>query len=627
MDTVPVAPYRGNGASASNPLLQAALRYASQGWHVLPLHNPIYQGCSCGVLKCESIGKHPRITHGLKGATTDAAIIRGWWEQWPDANIGIATGLASGIVVLDVDGVDGHASLRLLEALDQLPRTLRAHSGRIGPDGERNGHHFYFALPNGADLRNSAGRLGKGLDIRASGGYIVAPPSLHASRLCYEWDSAESVIVELPQWLITRAAQPTLTVVPSAKAGIPKGQRNATLTSLAGTMHKRRMSRSSIQAALLEENRTQCNPPLLEKQVMSVIESVTRYPQGAKSQSNLRRADVLCLADVQAEDVVWLWEPYIPLTMITLLSGDPGVGKTFLSLDLAASLTQGRAMFNGAATTVGNVLYLTQENSPAHVLRPRFDALGGDATRFFIVRGTLSDDGTPGNITLGDTDQLEEAIVKHNVRLVVIDPLQSFLGGDVDAHRANQTRPIMDGLAKLAERTGCAILITRHLSKGTGGSAIYRGMGSIDFTGTARSELLVAWEPEQEGRVVMAHSKSNLGKFGPSLEFSIDSAGKLQWHGESSFRADDLLTAPATADERSALDEAVDFLREELADGSKPAKDIQAKAEANGISRATLRRAQAALKVTKGPQGFKGPWMISLRTVAHESPQLLIPTP
>ena len=211
--------------------------------------------------------------------------------------------------------------------------------------------------------------------------------------------------------------------------------------------------------------------------------------------------------------------------------------------------------------------------------------------------------------------------MKHAVRLVVIDPLQSFLGSDVDAHRANQTRPIMDGLANLAERTGCAVLITRHLSKGIGGTAIYRGLGSIDFTGTARSELLVAREPEQADRVVMAHSKSNLGHFGPSLEFSIDSAGKLHWHGESSFGADDLLTAPATAEERSALDEAIDFLREELADAVGGDRRAAAKLVRRiGISRATLRRAQASLKVTKAPDGFKGPWMISLPTVAHESP-------
>lgn len=627
MNTVPVAPHRGKGASASNPLLEATLEYAERGWRVFPLHNPTPDGCSCGDRDCQSIGKHPRITGGLKGATTDAAIIRGWWEQWPYANIGIATGLASGTVVLDVDGEDGHASLRLLEAMDQLPRTLCAHSGRKGPDGERNGHHLYFALPNGADVRNSAGRLGKGLDIRASGGYIVAPPSLHASGLHYEWRCDRSAIVEAPQWLIDRASKPAPVSVAAAQEGIPKGQRNSTLTSLAGTMHQRRMSRSSIQAALLEESRTKCNPPLSEEKVMAIVASVTRYPQGTASQRKSRRAEVLCLADVQAEDVDWLWKPYIPLKMITLLSGDPGVGKTFLSLDLAASLTQGRAMFNAAATTVGNVLYLTQENSPAHVLRPRFDALGGDATRFFIVRGTLTDDGTPGNITLGDIEQLEEAIVEHTIRLVVIDPLQSFLGSDVDAHRANQTRPIMDGLAKLAERTECAVLITRHLSKGTGGSAIYRGMGSIDFTGTARSELLVAREPEQESRIVMAHSKSNLGKFGPSLVYSIDSAGKLQWHGESNLMADELLSVPATADDRSALEEAKDFLREELADGSKPAKDVQARAQANGISRATLRRAQTALKVAKAPQGFEGVWMLSLTTVAQNSSELLIPIP
>jgi hypothetical protein len=118
----------------------------------------------------------------------------------------------------------------------------------------------------------------------------------------------------------------------------------------------------------------------------------------------------------------------------------------------------------------------------------------------------------------------------------------------------------MDGLIRLADRADCSILITRHLSKGIGGSAMYRGMDSIDITGAARSELLGAAQPDQEGRIIMAHSKSNLGKFGPSLACSIDDAGKLQWHRESSFKANDLVIAPQSSEERSALDEAEDLL-------------------------------------------------------------------
>jgi len=336
---------------------------------------------------------------------------------------------------------------------------------------------------------------------------------------------------------------------------------------------------------------------------------------------------VLCLADVKAEAVAWLWEPYIPLKMITILSGDPGVGKTFLALALAASVTQGRAMLTGVKTETGNVLYLTQENSPSHVLRPRFDALGGDPHRFYVLRGTVNEDGSPGGIALGDTEQLVEAIASRAARLVVIDPLQSFLGSNVDAHRANETRPIMDGLGGLAERTGCAILITRHLSKGTGGIALHRGLGSIDITGAARSELLAAKEPDSESRVVMAHSKSNLGKFGPSVAYSIDNAGKLQWLGESTFQANDLLSAPSSTEERSALSEAEDFLRLTLANGPRLVKEVDSEAEENGISKATLRRAGSRVRVERKPYGFGKGWMLSLPNVVQESSQLLISTP
>jgi RecA-family ATPase len=377
---------------------------------------------------------------------------------------------------------------------------------------------------------------------------------------------------------------------------------------------------------LLEENRQRCHPPLPDDEVSGIAASVGRYPQGMAHPNKTRRADVRCLADVQAQAVEWLWEPYIPLKMITVVSGDPGAGKTFLSLALAASLTQGKGMVTGTEAAPCNVLYLSHENSPEHVTRPRFDALEGDVSRFFLLEGTKTDDGTAGRITLADLEQLEEAITEHKARLVIIDPLQSFLGGDVDAHRANQTRPIFDGLIRLAEKTGCALLITRHLSKGLGGSALYRGMGSIDITGAARSELLIAKEPDQEGRIVMAQSKNSLAEFGPSLTYSIGSDKKLHWHGKSSFKANDLLTAPSSAEERSAVDEAEDFLRETLADGPRLVKEVQSQAEEEGISKATLRRAQSRLRIEKKPGGFGKGWVLSLPSVAQESSELLIPT-
>src|SRR5271170_3385951 len=164
MATIPPARCTGNGGPARNPLLEAALNYAGRGWRVVPLHSPTARGCSCEKPDCKSIGKHPRTAHGLKDASTDDAVIRSWWERWPQANVGIVTGPESGVFVLDVDGGHGQASLN---AIEQLPKTLRVLTGREGPNGQRTGFHLYFNYPAGANLRNSVGALGRGLDIRA----------------------------------------------------------------------------------------------------------------------------------------------------------------------------------------------------------------------------------------------------------------------------------------------------------------------------------------------------------------------------------------------------------------------------------------------------------------------------
>jgi len=207
MQTIPPARQPGKREFASSPLLEAALQYAGRGWRVFPLHTPTSNGCSCRYSKCGSVGKHPRTAHGLNDASTDVETIRGWWEKWPDANIAIATGPESGVFALDVDGEDGQASLKLLEAKDQLPKTLRVLTGRQGQSGERTGFHLYFNCPAGTNLNNRAGLLGKGLDIRAAGAYIVAPPSLHSSGLHYEWDGEEYKISEPPPWLIARGSR------------------------------------------------------------------------------------------------------------------------------------------------------------------------------------------------------------------------------------------------------------------------------------------------------------------------------------------------------------------------------------------------------------------------------------
>jgi len=171
---------------ANNPLT-AALGYAARGWPVLPLHWPLGQGCSCGRRNCGNVGKHPLTEHGLHDGSLEPAEIRGWWTKWPDANIGIVTGQLSRLLVVDVD--PRHGGLESLPRLESIIGPLPV-SYTVTTGG--GGTHYYFALPPGVAVPSSNGKIAPGIDIKADGGYIVAPPSLHKSGRCYERVEAAS---------------------------------------------------------------------------------------------------------------------------------------------------------------------------------------------------------------------------------------------------------------------------------------------------------------------------------------------------------------------------------------------------------------------------------------------------
>jgi putative DNA primase/helicase len=261
-----------------------AIKYAAKNWKVIPLHTPDEQGiCSCHKKDCSSVGKHPRTMNGLKDATTDEDKIRYWWGIWPDANIGIVTGAESGIVVLDVDPRHGgDASLAELQRKHgDLPETPESSTGG-------GGVHIIFNHPSGI-MRNSAGKLGAGLDIRADGGYIVAPPSLHQSGKRYEWLNNGEPLASMPNWmlrLLTEKPKPTAKQKQKPASNpydsvaverIPEGKRNSALASLAGKMRRWGMEEAEMLAALLVANENRCDPPLSEDEVRSIAASITQY--------------------------------------------------------------------------------------------------------------------------------------------------------------------------------------------------------------------------------------------------------------------------------------------------------------------------------------------------------------
>lgn len=278
--------------AATATMLDAALDYARSGWPVFPCHTPTRGGCSCkDGEKCKDIGKHPRILDWPNQATTDPATIRQWWTRCPHANIGIATGQASGFFVLDVDPRHGG---------DETLRDLEAQHGELPPTVETltggGGRHIFFRYP-GYPVKTSAGALGHGLDIRGDGGLIVTPPSLHASGRRYEWEASshpeDVAIAEAPAWLLTMLTAEsngtrTAFTIPEA---IREGERNATLYKLARSMKAKGLSGEAILAALQAENRAKCQPPLPDVEIESIALHATEQADRPEFAANSNGAD------------------------------------------------------------------------------------------------------------------------------------------------------------------------------------------------------------------------------------------------------------------------------------------------------------------------------------------------
>lgn len=316
-----------------------------------------------------------------------------------------------------------------------------------------------------------------------------------------------------------------------------------------------------------------------------------------------RRPDLVTLASIEAKPVPWLWQPYLPYSMLSLLSGEPGSGKTFIALAFAASLTIGKVPFTGEPCRPHDVVYLSKENSLEYCIRPRFDSLEGDVNRFHALQGAVIGEGPKARregVQLSDIALLDAALKQTKARFLVVDPIQSFLGAEVDSHRSNETRPILDGLGMLAQKYEVCLLILRHFAKSTSGSAINRGLGSIDITGAARTEMHAGTRDDQ---CVLAHAKSNIGPRASSLGYEIKN-DIFRWTGLSSVTANDLaLGANMNDEDRDAVREASDFLSDTLRGGPKAANEIFAEAKECGFSSATIRRAKVKLGIQSVKKG------------------------
>lgn len=407
-----------------------------------------------------------------------------------------------------------------------------------------------------------------------------------------------------------------------AACGIPTGGRNSALMSIGGSMRRLRMGETVIARALDFVNREACEPPLPAAEVASIATRLGKYEPPAASEDV--HAVVVGVHEIVARPVRWLWHRYMPLGKLVIIDGDPGLGKSLLTLDIAARVSRGDAMPDGTSGVSGHVVILSAEDAPEDTIRPRLDAAGADVSRVKLLLGMRAggQERAPEISESLDLAAIEAVVTSCQAALVIFDPLVAYLGAKTNANHDQEVRRALAPLAQMAERTNATVLGIRHLNKTPGVSAIYRGGGSIAISGAARTVLLVGREPSDPKRRVLAQVKTNLGAAAPSLQFALDASEgevpRITWLGESKQSADDLVRGELLPN-KPVQNEAAQFLFALLSRGPIAVGVAKARATAQGISEATLERAKKALGVRSQKTSMDGGWAWSLPEGPHLS--------
>ena len=295
------------------------------------------------------------------------------------------------------------------------------------------------------------------------------------------------------------------------------------------------------------------------------------------------------MSEVQSQEIEWLWYPFIPYGKLTIIQGDPGDGKTTMVLNLAAKLSKGEALDkNMKVTEPVNVIYQTAEDGLADTVKPRLELAGADCERIIVI------DESDKSLSMVD-ERLEQAIVRTGARLLILDPIQAYLGGGMDMNRANEARDMTKKLGALAEKTKCAIILIGHMNKASGNKAAYRGMGSIDFFAVARSVLLVGRVEGESNTRAVVQIKNNLAAFGHPKAFALSEEG-FQWIGDYEITVDEVLGG--IAPKANKMEQAKQMLRE-LAETQNAvlSNEIFDRGDELGISKRTLENAKKELGI------------------------------
>lgn len=485
-----------------------ALGYAGLGWSVFPLHSVSAEGtCTCGG-GCSSPAKHPRTKDGFKSASTDQNIVRSFWEQWPDANIGVRTGRVSGIFVVDVDEAKGADIDKLKKRFggDEAWQTLTCTTGR--------GRHFYFRLPVGVEVRNSASKLAVSVDVRGEGGYVVAPPSVHILGDLYAWEYDDQLLGPPPGLLeaLEDRAAVTVTesglVIPAPKEHlvvpeiISSGSRNEQLAKIAGKLRSLGFVENEIINQLMSLNERLCQPPLPQNEVVAIGRSISRY-EGEQLETiaeiegdlandlQVYRVGELVKMEFPEKEILAL---EIGAGDVAMFSGATNSGKSTILRNLSLAMASGTP-FEPFVPGVRplKVLYLDFETDASDLQREfktMSENLSYDAWKeaeqnlVLVPKGLIK--GSLYQIN-SHWDFTEKLISNNRFDIVVVDNVSAAFDLKDENSNAEVTQKIIKPLHKLSRLTGCALVFVHHYGKQAEADSVYAARGASALMSLVKS--------------------------------------------------------------------------------------------------------------------------------------------
>ena len=450
----------------------AAKNYAAKGWQVLPLHWAVAGKCSCGKDNCTSIGKHPigeLVENGVNGSTSSLTLIDEWWKRYPQANVGVATGSKSNVVVLDVDPRNGgdKSLTQVIKDKGALPNTLIAKTGN-------NGAHYYYRY--NSSINNSSSIFGPGLDVKSDGGYVVAPPSVNQGG-SYDWANMTDVH-QPPTWMAAKKKSSSI-LTPDL---FISGNRNNALTKLAGTLRRKGFNEESIYRMLLEANQTQCSPPLEEGEVAHIAKSIMRY-QNLPVDEAFEMVSLKDLIEKPIPAKEWVVDKLLPKNGMSLFVGKPKAGKSTLARQMLFNISRGMP-FLGRATKKTLCYYICLEDEDIEI-KEHFVNMGATGVEpIKIFSGMAPEDVYKRLSELADREHPGLILIDTLARLVRIQDMNNY--AEVTAKLSPYLKFARDGRGHV-----CFI----HHANKMHELDINSPSGSNAFTGTVDTIMLLGRSP------------------------------------------------------------------------------------------------------------------------------------